>query len=388
MTAALVVRPRFTVTRYSEISDEHHKRWIVDDLLGAGEFSGFYGTPGCGKSVVIGDMGAHIAAGIPWFGRPVIRGVVVYIAAERGALVKRRLAAWRKRHEVRDIPLLVIEGVFRFGADLADALEIVRLANAEAARWGLQVVLIIIDTKAQVMAGADPNSDSDTMALVGNVALFQQETGAHVALVDHVPHSAPDRMKGSGALAGAVDGSFLVTKVARGHHRVTIGSKPPNDGPDELDIAFGLESVALGTDDAGKVTKAPVVVECDHAAPVTARRRPKLSHGGQKLMAAFNRTFEAGKTSPAPQVPGVPSGTRAVAMVDLQEAAFKIGLCPDIEPPEAGKDRDRWRNKRNQAWKRAVQEVERLNCLRTELGFAWDPNRTGAMTDSDAFGDG
>jgi putative DNA primase/helicase len=54
-----------------------------------------YGMPGTAKSALAGDLGAHAASGHPWFGRPVSQGAVLYIAAERAALVKRRKAAWR-----------------------------------------------------------------------------------------------------------------------------------------------------------------------------------------------------------------------------------------------------------------------------------------------------
>ena len=382
-------RPPFRVTLYADIEVDQRKAWLIDDLLGAGEITAFYGPPGGGKSVLLGDAAAHVAAGLPWFGKAVQRGVVVIVAAERGALTKRRLAAWRKRYGHEDIPLIVVEGVFDFCTDIAHAAEIVRIAAAAAERYGLPVVWVIIDTKAHVMAGADPNSDADTMTLVKTLAIIRQDTGAHVTVVDHVPHYAPDRMKGSGALAGAVDGSFLVTKVRRGLHRVTIGSKPPNDGPDELDLAFRLEGVVICTDEAGKDTSAPVVVASDPEPPLTgsAGKRVKVSHGGQKVLAAFARLHDAGRTHPAPCAPGVRPGTLAVALADLQQTAFDLGLSADIEPKEPGEERDRWRNKRNQAWKRAVEKLQEQGLLRAELGSAWEPGRAGPVTNGDSADD-
>lgn len=334
-------------------------------------------------------MGAHVAAGLPWFDRPVTKGVVVYVAAERGALVKRRLAAWRQRHGERDIPLIVIEGVFDFCAGKTHAVEILRIAQEASATYALPVVWFIIDTKAQVMAGADSNSDKDTMAMVGNAALLQHDTGAHVTIIDHVPHYAPDRLKGSGALAGAVDGSFLVTKVARGHHRVTIGSKQPNDGPDELDIAFGLESEVLSVAENGKATKAPVVVKSEQAPPPKAKAstKPRLKPAGQKVYSAFGRLFDTGKTFPAPSAPGVRPGTRAVTLAELKEMAFTLSIYPEAEPPEPGKDRDRWRNSRNTAWRRGLDDVQASGMLRVESGFAWDPWREPQVTGHDSPND-
>lgn len=389
MTVKFNAGPQFQVTHFSEIAEEHHKSWLIDELLGAGEISVFYGVPGSGKSVLLGDGAAHVAAGLPWFGRPVTQGLVVYVAAERAALVKRRLAAWRKRHQVPDLPLVVVEGAFDLCSDTAHAAEIVRIAIEAGERYGQPVVWVIIDTKAQVMAGADPNSDKDTIALVASLMLIQRETGAHVTVADHVPHYAPERMKGSGSLAAAADGSFRVTKEGRGQHRLTIGSKPPNDGSDELDIAFALAFEVLGTDASGKVTKAPVVVASDMATPrILARgHKPKLKPGAAKVLAAFGRLYDADRTHPAPDVPGVRAGTIAVELAELQQMAFDLGLSADIEPIEQGRERDKWRNKRNQTWKRAVEDLEARGLLRRERGFAWEPGRVDPVTNGDGVGD-
>lgn len=385
------LRPLFRVTRFADIEIEQHKHWLIDDLLGAGEATAFYGPPGCGKSVLLGDAAAHVAAGLPWFGRPVRCGLVVYIAAERGALVKRRLAAWRKRYGIEDIALIVVESVFDFCSNTTGAAEIVRIAAEAAKLYEVPVAWVIIDTKSQVMAGADPNSDSDTMKLMKSVAVMQRDTGAHVTIVDHVPHYAPERLKGSGALAGAVDGSFLVSKVSRGHHRVTIGSKPPNDGPDELDLAFSLERVAVATNPDGKVTWAPVVVPSDIPSPLKPAKtaKPRLKPAGAKIVAAFNRLFDAGQTHATPSAAGVQPGTLAVLMADLREEAFRQNIYPYPEPKEPSdpKERTRWRNGRNAAWKRGVEEVERHKALTFEGGFVWDPWRAKAVTNGDNTGD-
>lgn len=377
----------FRVTHYADIGDEHQKTWLIDDLFGAGELSVIYGAPGCGKSVLAGDMAAHVAAGLPWFERPVKEGVVVYIAAERAGLVKRRLAAWRKRHGVLDIPLLVVEGGFDLCRDTSHATEIARIAGEAAGRYSQQVAWVIIDTKAQVMAGADPNSDKDTGALIRSAGLIQQATGAHVTIIDHVPLVSPDRMKGSGALGGASDGSYRVFKDGD-VRRLTIGSKPPNDGPDELDIAFNLESEVLGTSPDGKETTAPVVVRANvprsEEAPRRNSKRKNLPNSAQKVRTAFGRLVEEGKTSLAPLVPGVRDGTRAVTLADLREKAFEVGFGQVPPGPDADlKEWMRFNHARNTAFGRGLEALEQEGMLRTENGFAWEPrgNLSGVFED-------
>src|SRR5262245_47709161 len=85
-------------TKFSAIEPAQIKTWLVKDFLGVGEMSCAYGPPGSAKSLLVGDLAAHIAWGANWMGRPVTQGSVLYVAAERAALVRRRLAAFRLHH--------------------------------------------------------------------------------------------------------------------------------------------------------------------------------------------------------------------------------------------------------------------------------------------------
>jgi hypothetical protein len=103
---------RFTLFRDLQLGDT--KEWLVKGLLGHGEASAFYGKPGDRKSVLVQDLCMHVAAGWPWHDRPVRRGAVVYIALERRKLVERRALAFRQRHDISDLPLAIVGGVYDF----------------------------------------------------------------------------------------------------------------------------------------------------------------------------------------------------------------------------------------------------------------------------------
>jgi hypothetical protein len=381
-TAATRQTSSLRLTLFEDIEIEHRKDWLISKLFGAGEISCTYGFPGCGKSVVLGDAAAHVAAGLPWFGRKVKRGAVLYVAAERGGLVKRRFAAWRKRHKLDGLPIGILEGAFDLVGSPECVDAIVTAARELAEHAGCEIVWIIIDTKARVMGGADPNSDRDIQILVANAMRLQEALGyPHVTIVDHVPHGSPERMKGSGALAGAVDGSFLVRKDGD-VRSITVGSKPPNDGPEEFELLFRLESEVVGTDDDGQETTAPVVVAAVTSGVGRPTARPKLPPGAQRILGAYGRLIGEGRCGPAPSVPGVTNGMKAVPLADLQDMAFKVGLCTVPEPgPNSGADaRTLWRNSRNQAWKRGFEAAVKVGVLRLEDGLVWDPTMRRSVT--------
>jgi hypothetical protein len=291
---------KFNITFFKDIQTEHHKSWIIRDIFGANELSVVYGAPGCGKSVLIGDAAAHVASGRRWFGKRVKQTGVIYVAAERHNLVKRRFAAWRKFHGVSDPPLVVLDGMFNLASDPLHADEIVKILRFAERTTGHQFGWIIVDTKAQVMGGSDENASKDVAILNNNLARLQA-TGAHVTVIDHTPQSDPKRMKGNGGLAGAADGSFLVEK--KGDLRVmSVGSKSPNDGPDDIEIKFNLKSVLLGSyvNDDGETedTNAPVVMpasgddmDFNSAEPAKPKR---LGANQQKVMEAVQAASNQG----------------------------------------------------------------------------------------------
>jgi hypothetical protein len=367
------------LTLFGEINAEQSKSWLVRGLFGAGEMTCVYGLPGCGKSVLLGDAACHVAAGRPWFGRPVAQGAVLYLAAERSGLVMRRFAAWRQRYGLDGLSLGVLTGAF----DLTipeGATGIVEAGRQLVRDVESPLVWLIVDTKSRTMGAGDPNSDRDVQLVVSSLASAQRALGdPHVTIVDHVPHGSPDRMKGSGVLAGAVDGSFLVRRD--GPSRVlTIGSKPPNDGPDELEIMFGLESEVIGRNEDGEETTAPIVIPADRevAPQQVTKTTPSVAEG--KVMSAFGRLLDEERTVPAPNVPGVPQGQRAVTLADLRDKALEIGIFPVPEPGDV-KERARWRNGRNAAWKRGIGGVQRKRLLRTEQGLVWEVRSSKSLGD-------
>jgi RecA-family ATPase len=96
--------------KFAEIDPAPVKSWLVKDFLGAGEMSCAYGPPGSAKSLLAGDLAAHVAWGQDWMGRRVLQGAVLFVAIERSSLVKRRLAGISQHYGIADLPLAVLSG--------------------------------------------------------------------------------------------------------------------------------------------------------------------------------------------------------------------------------------------------------------------------------------
>src|SRR5436305_5486837 len=132
--------------------------------------------PGTAKSALAGDLGAPVAAGLPWFGRPVSQGAVLYVAAERAALVKRRLAAFRLHYGVNDIPLGIAAKSIDLRSNRNDADSLIECCEELQQRFGHDPRLVIIDTLSRVLAGGDENAPRDMGQLVANLTHVQEGT--------------------------------------------------------------------------------------------------------------------------------------------------------------------------------------------------------------------
>jgi len=240
---------------YRELQATSTKEWLVHGLLGAGDASAFYGIPGCGKSVLIEDMALHIAAGRKWHGRAVRHGAVLYVALERKKPVERRAIAFRERHAITDIPFALVGGVFdlRTPQAVAALVEVVRQVEGET---GKPVVLIVIDTISRALSGGDENSPKDMGAIVAATSKLQTDTKAHVLWVHHMPQDGAERLRGHGALLGAMDTTVHVERLSDDMRSATVIKA--NDSEEGERVAFTLESVTIGPE-----TTAPVVVEQD-----------------------------------------------------------------------------------------------------------------------------
>src|ERR1700730_11607720 len=276
---------------FSELETQSNKEWLVHNLVGHGEASALYGKPGDGKSVLAEDLGLHVAAAWPWHGRPVRCGAVLYIALERRKLVERRAIAFREKHGIRDLPFAIMSGVYDF-RDRRTAGNIIQIARQVELATGEQLVLIIIDTLSRALCGGDENSSKDMGANVSATSLLQHGTGAHIMWLHHIPIDGSERMRGHGALLGAMDTTISVVKADTVRTATVIKA---NDSEEGESVAFTLESVPIGQDGEGNQTTAPVVVPAENASPPN-KKVNRWSHGLAVFReAALNASLEHGR---------------------------------------------------------------------------------------------
>jgi hypothetical protein len=312
------LKERFQITWFDDVDQSTAKEEILQGVLGAGEFSLFVAKPGMGKSVLVGDIGCHIAAGMDWHGRKVKQGLVVFFAAERKKLTERRVAAWRTKHSVTNIPFVVVGGKLDLTSGIVDAKTLAMTIKGLEEKSGHKCALIILDTVTRTFGPGDQHQSRDMQRYVQSVDELNRATGAHIAAIHHSPWS-DDRGKGAIDLDGAIDVSFVVNVKGSGLAKLfTLACTGANDGEEGPVTSFRLESVLLGTDADGKVTTAPVAVQAD----AVTYDGSNLKGQSAKALESLERAIEERGERPPHGSPGFPDGVVTVTREQWRERFY------------------------------------------------------------------
>jgi AAA domain len=339
-TQKTTIKP-FPFTLSKDITLEP-KAFLIDGFLGRHETSAWYGPPDAGKSAVKIYAAACVAAGRDYCGRRVSQGPVSYVAAERGAIVKRRVKAWCHEHDLTDIPLAVIDHAIDLRTGKVDADRIVATADHVTTICGQPVTWIAFDTLNRVLAGGDENSPKDMGVDIASIDRIHRATRAHCSVVHHVPHDRTDRMRGHGLALGALDMTVRITKDATTVH---VEVDKANDLVDRPAFAFAFKSVTLCTDPVtGVETTAPVMVPIGSEAGINSRRKPaRLPKAAQTALRALLRAVDdVGRVPEASN--HIPAATRVVSVDQWRQYAYSSGISASSES-----------RARQQAFKRASE---------------------------------
>ena len=262
--------------------DDQALREIVRGVLTAGGMSVMYGESNSGKSYLAAHLGFSMTRGVPWLGRQLERGAVLYVAGEGAASIRRRIRAYERHHDCRVgafglIPkgLSLLDG----SADLEALLEAIEQARAEI---GEPVQLIIVDTLARAMAGANENASEDMGRLVRAGDRIREETGAHVMWIHHSGKDQAKGARGHSSLRAALDTELEVTAdEAQKLHTATVTKQRDLDS-NGVRLCGKFIGVDLGTSQWGDPITACAVEDAE--APAAKVKAASLGKVQQAIM--------------------------------------------------------------------------------------------------------
>ena len=261
--------PKFAPKSLADLLAMPPKRWLIEQIVGAGDLAMLYGPPGSGKSFVVIDL---IFAGC--LGQSFARRfdtskrlTVAYCAGEGASGLPQRFAAAAEHYGVSALPSFTFFDAAPqlFTGEIADAYsasigDFVReWQQRQAAGATGQLDLLVIDTMHSATIGADENSAQDMGRVLQATKAAVSALGCAVMLVHH-SNKQGNAERGSSALRGAMDCMIEVKPTAG---KFLLSCEKLKDGQQWKAQTFDLlavgesESVRVWWDEVSDLPTAP-----------------------------------------------------------------------------------------------------------------------------------
>ncbi len=244
--------------------------WAVKGMVPAASVGMLFGASGSFKSFIGLDYSCHRAWSLAWCGRRTKPGTPVFIAAEGGAGLIRRIKAWHQARQLdwRQCSLqVVIVPLLLLGQ--AEAL-------AQAIRLrGIEPSDIVVDTLSQTFDGNENAADEISGYLRSLRTHLAEPFGCTVTVIHHSGHSATERPRGSSAIQANVDFLFGVFRQGDDSMVATLECHKIKDGERFKPVDFTLSTEQLGTDEDGDPITSLVATHVDNAGAVLAADQGK-----------------------------------------------------------------------------------------------------------------
>lgn len=340
---------RLTILSLADLDALPPPTWLVHGLVPEKSLVVPYGPPKAGKTFIILSMGLHIAAGLDWFGHPVQQGAVVYVAGEGVGGLSMRVHAMRAKYEIaKNVPFWVVPKAVNF----REASQINELESLIRETVGnVPVRLVVIDTLARAMPGADENSAQEVGAVIAAADYIKEALGCTSALVHHEGKDGERGARGTSALRGAWDAAYRIVSEGDEVSLTVIDQKDAEGGQK---LTFRMEEIAVGI---GRTSLVPVLDETPRA-DGPAPRREISGHAGM-AMTTLRNLMAGPESAVLPPFSGLPSGDiRGVSHEVWRRAVYE--KMPGVD-----------QNTRKVAFFRSVQTLIQRGMIGVKDPWVW-----------------
>jgi RecA-family ATPase len=320
---------RFKLLSADELKQIPPPQWLLPDLIVANGFAVLYGPPGVGKSFLALDFALSIATGCEGVVEARYIGPVVYVAAEGQGGLRKRIEAWEKACNCK------AENIY-FLPEPVNLIEEAETKALISAIGGLPAPprLIVLDTMARCLSGADENSSKDVGAFVGMTDTLRHTFNCAVLVVHHGTKSNAQTERGSSALRGAVDTMLFLSADVYG---LVLSCEKQKDAAPFESFTLNLETVELGEGEASCVVCRGSGTQARRPRALTRHEQAVLAAldelGGNALHTTLEERFRAGEGNPSAS-----SFDRALRNLKTQGLIEKLESGRYVRPASSATD--------------------------------------------------
>lgn len=329
---------KFRITEDDEFaSQEVSVQWLIKGFLLKAELGMLFGESGAGKSFATLDMCAAICRGVDfWNGHRVKKGRVLYVVAEGVSGFRQRLRAYCHQHA---IPKIGMDVIYEVTPNLVEASQVTDLIKEICEREPYD--LIVMDTFARVVAGADENSGQEMGNAILQCKRISQKAKAMVLLVHHSGKDTSKGPRGWSGITAACDSEIV---VERNNDMRSITARKVKEGVDGISYLFSLHTVVLGVDEDGDdITSC--IVEFKGDGKVKAEPKKKTGANELALLDALHNVIGMGDMK-----------------AGVETARVQDKFCEDFDPSKR-------QSYKNQSFKRAKDTLLDKGTIYEENGM-------------------
>jgi hypothetical protein len=258
--------PSIPITSIEDLLKPQPPQWIVKPILEHGTRAAIYGQSNIGKSFAVIDLALSVATGLPWLpGASVIKrtahGPVCYVTTEGQRGLGKRVLGWMAHQIERGIGVspMDLEHTF-FPVPVAVPLlqdgYVEGLVNAiRGACPDNCPLLVVFDTLAGTLAGADENENSEMTKLISKAGELQAMLASRynapepaVLFVHHTGKQETTGLRGGYSLEAGLD---VVLKLSRNKKTDDYSILACQKSKDEAvfdDLRITFKTITIGTD--------------------------------------------------------------------------------------------------------------------------------------------
>lgn len=328
---------KFKITSDDDFAaQESNLKWLVKGFLPKANLGVLFGESGSGKSFAMLDLSAAICRGLEfWNGHRVSKGRVLYVVAEGVSGFRQRIKAYCHQQA---IPRIGMDVIYDITPNLTNVAQITDLISEIRQREPYD--LIVMDTFAQVMSGADENNGQDVGIALAECKRIAHRCGAMVLLVHHSGKDASKGSRGHSSIKAACD---VEIKVERSNDTRSITTSKMKDGVEGVGYLFKLHTVVLSQDEDGDDITSCIV---EFKGAGQAKPEPKKKTGANELafLDALHNVFGL-------------SDEKA----GVETASVQAEFCAQFDPSKR-------QSYKNQAFKRAMETLLEKGAIFEENG--------------------